>query len=215
MSVLGASAGELAFIYAFPFAVVFAVWLLVSLVVWAFAVSPLETDFKHDLLRKFEERRTLRSARKRLSYGYVARLLLGDNCVQAALLYRLARFFARHRLRPAAEALHAFSKLITHLDVSPWAEIGRGVYFYHGLGTVIGKGTRIGQRAKICQQVTTGGGPTIGDDVTLWSGAKVIGRVSIGDRAEIGANAVVLADVPADTLAVGVPARHVPRTTEA
>ena len=116
------------------------------------------------------------------------------------------------RLGSLARAVQAFSKFLTHIDISPRAEIGPGLYFYHGLGTVIGKGTRVGRNALICQNVTLGGGQTIGDDVRLWAGAKVIGRVTIGDRAEIGANGVVVAHVPPDTIAVGVPAtRHLPK----
>jgi serine O-acetyltransferase len=85
------------------------------------------------------------------------------------------------------------------------------VYFYHGLGTVIGKTTLIGKRALICQGVTTAAGPVIGDEVALWAGAKVIGKVKVGDRVEVGANAVVIRDVPSDSLAVGVPARVMPK----
>src|SRR5207248_11582152 len=104
------------------------------------------------------------------------------------------------------QAVHSFSKLVTHADISPEANIGRGLYLYHGLGTVIGKGTTLGERALVCQGVTTAKGPTLGDDVTLWAGAKVVGRVTVGDRSEVGANAVVTSDVPSDCLAVGVPA---------
>jgi serine O-acetyltransferase len=108
--------------------------------------------------------------------------------------------------------LHAFSKLVTHIDISPQASIGPGLYLYHGLGTVIGKGSMVGRNAVICQNVTLGGGPTIGDDVRLWAGAKVIGRITVGDRAEVGANGVVVSDVAPDMIAVGVPAtRHLPK----
>jgi serine O-acetyltransferase len=117
-----------------------------------------------------------------------------------------------HRLARAARFVHSVSKLITHTDISPNAEIGPGFYLYHGLGTVIGKGTRIGSEAVICQNVTTGGGPVLGDAVKLWAGAKVIGRVTVGDRSEVGANGVVVDDVPSDVIAVGVPAtRFLPK----
>ena len=79
-----------------------------------------------------------------------------------------------------ARAVHSLSRFLTHTDISPRAEIGPGLYLYHGMATVVGKGTVIGRNAVICQQVTTGGGPTIGNDVTLWAGAKVIGRVTVG-----------------------------------
>ena len=203
---------DLALIYLIPVAAFIVAWLALAFAVYVLVRSPLDFAFKHDLRRKFEERRKLPSgARLRLSFPYVAQLLLGDNCIQAAFLYRVSHFFGRRRLHVLARAMNSFSKFLTHLDVSPYAEIGPGVAFYHGLGTVIGKGTQIGARALICQGVTTGGGPRIGDDVKLWAGAKIIGKVSIGDRAEIGANAVVLEDVPADTVAVGVPATHLIR----
>jgi serine O-acetyltransferase len=80
------------------------------------------------------------------------------------------------------------------------------------LGTVIGKGSTIGRNALICQDVTIGGGASLGDDVKLWAGAKVIGRVAVGDRSEVGANGVVVRDVPPDVVAVGVPAtRFLPK----
>lgn len=209
---LGLTISDLAIVWLVPIGFLVALWLLASLVVYVVVHSPLDVDFKHDLLRKFEDKRGLPSAAPRLSYGLVARLLAGDNCVQATLLYRISRPFANRRTRPLAEILHAFSKLVTHADISPWSNIGRGFYLYHGMGAVIGKGTTIGERAVVCQGVTTGGGATLGDDVKLWAGAKVIGKVTVGDRSEIGANAVVTSDVPPDCIAVGVPAtRFIPR----
>ena len=209
---LAVSVGETIALYLIPLALVAVAWLALSLVVLASVRSPLEFDFKHDLLRKLEEKRALPSgAVQALSLPYVAKVLLGDYCVQAAFLYRVSRFLVRRNLRPLAEAVHALARFLTHADLSPWAEIGPGLYLYHGVGTVVGKGTRIGRRALICQGVSLGGGPEIGDDVKLWAGAKVIGRVTVGDRSEVGANAVVIRDVPADSLAVGVPARVSPR----
>lgn len=199
--------GDLVVIYLVPVALVAGALVLSSLTLYVLLRAPFEFDLKHDLLRRYDEKRVLPSGPKRLSFAYVLKLLIADNCVQATVLYRLSRFFARHRLHALAEGLHALSKFITHMDISPYAEIGPGVFFYHGLATVIGKGSCIGRRALICQNVTTGGGrPTIGDDVAIWAGAKVLGNVTVGDRAEIGANAVVVGDVPADCVAVGVPA---------
>jgi serine O-acetyltransferase len=204
---------DLVIVYAIPFGVLLLAFLLLVLAVYVPLRLPIEFDFKHDLIRKYEAKATLPSgANQRLSFVYVARLLVGDNCVQATFLYRVSRVLASRGLRSAAEALHAFSKFLTHVDISPWAEVGAGLYLYHGLGTVIGKGSRIGKRALICQGVTTGARPVIGDDVFLWAGAKVFGKITIGDRVQIGANAVVIRDVPPDSIAVGVPARVVPKT---
>jgi serine O-acetyltransferase len=205
--VIAITAIDVVVIYLIPLGAVLAIWLALALVIYGLALTRLEFDFKHDLRRKFEEKKKLSSGSGlRFSFPYIAKLLLGDSCIQAAFLYRVSRFCVRRRLHGIAQGLHSFSKFLTHVDVSPYADIGPGVFFYHGLGTVIGKGTQIGARALICQGVTTGGGPHIGDEVKLWAGAKIIGNVSIGDRAEIGANAVVLSDVPADCVAVGVPA---------
>jgi serine O-acetyltransferase len=72
---------------------------------------------------------------------------------------------------------------------------------------VIGKTSRVGSRALICQGVTIGGRVTIGDDVKVWAGAQVLRGVTVGDRSEVGANAVVMADFPEDSIIFGVPAR--------
>lgn len=203
---------DLVIVWAIPIAAFLVALFLLATTVYVALKLPVDFDFKHDLKRKYDAKSKLPSgADQRLSFFYILKLLVGDNCVQATLLYRLSRVLARRRLRLFAEAVHAFSKFLTHIDISPWAEVGPGLYLYHGLGAVIGKGSRIGARALICQSVTTGEGPLIGDDVSLWAGAKVIGRVTVGDRVEIGANAVVIHDVPVDSLAVGVPARIISR----
>ena len=201
---------EVFVVYAIPVAAVLIAWLGASAFVFGLARLRPTSLLGADLRQRVVGRQRTRSGRDvRLSFGYVALSLAGDNCVQATALHRTAASLDRRGLRSLAQVVHAFSKLVTHLDISPRADIGPGLHVYHGLGTVIGKGTKIGRNALICQNVTLGGGPTLGDDVRLWAGAKVIGRITVGDRAEIGANAVVLADVPPDMIAVGVPAsRH-------
>jgi serine O-acetyltransferase len=206
---------DLLLVWLIPVGVLAAACLGVPFVVYVLMRAGADFDFKHDLLNKYDRKRLLPSGRgRKLSYGYVLGLLLGDNCMQATFLYRVSRFLTTHRLRPLAKVVHAFAKFATNIDVSPGAEIGRGLYLYHGLGTVIGKGTIIGERALICQGVTMGGGAKAGDDVSLWAGAKLIGKVFVGDRSDVGANAVVIRDVPADSLAVGVPATVRAKTAE-
>jgi serine O-acetyltransferase len=217
---VGLTATDLLVVYLIPLAVLVAFWLLFAVLLYALVRLNIDVDLRHDLLRKYSDKEGLPSMRgQKFSLAYTAKILAGDNCIQAAFLYRIARFLARHRLRVPAEMLHALSKFLTHLDISPWADIGPGVYFYHGLGTVVGKGASIGKGALICQGVSVGGA-TIGDDVKLWAGAKVLGRVTIGDRSEVGANAVVIGDVPSDSVVFGIPARLAgktpgPRTTNA
>jgi serine O-acetyltransferase len=133
--------------------------------------------------------------------------LLGDSCVQAAFLYRISHFLANRRLRTLAEIVYSFSRFATHADLSPWANIAPGLYLYHGLGTVVGKGAHVGRRALICHGVSIGGGAILGDDVKVWAGAQILGKVTIGDRSEVGANAVVMTDFPSDSILFGVPAR--------
>jgi serine O-acetyltransferase len=108
-----------------------------------------------------------------------------------------------------------FWRIIDSGDIDPQAEIGPRLVLPHGLsGVFINGQCRIGADVVICQQVSLGfrdmdkqGAPTIGDDVIVWAGAKVVGPVTVGDRAAIGANSVVTSDIPGDTLAVGIPAR--------
>src|SRR4051794_19438859 len=127
------SVAELALIYAIPLAVVFLLSLAISLIVYLAVRSSAELAFKHDLLHKFEAKKPLRSGTDRLSFPYVTRLLWGDNCVQAALLYRVSRYLLQHRMRSVAMIVYAFSRFVTHTDVSPFANIGPGLYIYHGI----------------------------------------------------------------------------------
>lgn len=202
---------DLLLIWLFPLilcgsGVLFAVFLL-----YIFTLMPLSSLFKQDIAYKISKKKQLPSGyRAKWGYFYFLGLLILDNGVQATLLYRISHFFAIHHLGLLAEFFHSLSKFWTHIDISPYAEIGPGLSFYHGLGTVIGKFTRVGSRVTLCQGVTTGSGrPQIGDDVILWAGSKIIGNIIIGDRAEIGANAVVLDDVPSDCVVAGIPAKKI------
>lgn len=143
--------------------------------------------------------------------------------------------FAPVSLIRVAHALHArgwtrcarFAALINFvvfgLEVPPRLEIGPGLVIMHTQGTVLGA-ARIGANATIFQQVTLGAAaadfefnpsarPIVGDGVTITAGAKVLGPLTLGDGCTVGANAVVLIDVPPNSLAVGIPARIVPRAT--
>lgn len=133
------------------------------------------------------------------------------------VLVRLSEISYRHGFRVVSKLLAIVNVVVFGIEVSPRVEIGGGLFLPHTVGTVIGA-ERIGENCTIMQGVTLGAAdtdlgftptarPIIGNGVMIGSGAKVIGRVTVGDRASIGANSVVLTDVPPDSLAVGVPAR--------
>lgn len=115
-------------------------------------------------------------------------------------------------LRWLARAKHFFFSMLTSSDIDIHARLGEGLQLPHPTGVVIHEDAVIGKNCMIMQQVTIGqlsrdGAPTIGDSVYIGAGAKILGPIKIGDRARIGANAVVLTDVPSDSTAVGIPAR--------
>ena len=129
--------------------------------------------------------------------------------------YRLAhRMWAIPALRGLARLLAQFTRFFTGIEIHPGATIGRRFFIDHGMGVVIGETTEIGDDVMVYQGVTLGGRsleqvkrhPTIGNRVTVGAGAKVLGPVYIGDDSAIGANAVVTHNVPADSIATGIPA---------
>ena len=140
-----------------------------------------------------------------------------------AALIKSTRDFRRHSvgkglgsivLRKIARFRQRFWSVITHSDIVPGADLGEGLKLPHPNGIVIHQDAIIGRNSIIMQQVTIGitadgGPPTIGSDVYIGAGAKILGKINIGDGAKIGANAVVLCDVPPHTTAVGAPAKIV------
>jgi serine O-acetyltransferase len=130
----------------------------------------------------------------------------------AVLAMNRARELARRWHVPGVNrALRLMQMALYGIEVGKDVELGEGVVFVHTLGTVVGGDARLGDRVRIMGNVTIGtakdnGYPRIGNDVTIGAGARILGPVTVGDGAVIGANAVVLTDVPARALAVGVPA---------
>ena len=126
------------------------------------------------------------------------------------LYRRSARYDARGQQRRAILCLQ-LAKVISTIEIAHGAVIGEGTVFIHGNGIVIGPGSVIGRNCSIFHQVTVGSQdgesyPVVGDNVIVYPGAKIIGGITIGDGAKIGANAVVLSDIPAGATAVGNPA---------
>ncbi len=135
--------------------------------------------------------------------------------IHAIFFYRIAHFLQKIHLYFLARLLSQLTRLFTGIEIHPGATIGKGLFIDHGMGVVIGETTIIGDDVKMFHGVTLGGTgkdkgkrhPTIGNNVEIGAGAKVLGDITIGDNVRIGANAVVLKDVPKDHIAVGVPAR--------
>lgn len=135
--------------------------------------------------------------------------------------YRLAhRMWLSPALRGPARILSQLTRFLTGIEIHPGATIGRRFFIDHGMGVVIGETTEIGDDVMLYHGVTLGGRslekvkrhPTLGNRVTVGAGAKVLGPLYIGDDSAIGANAVVTHDIPADSIATGIPAVVRPRT---
>jgi serine O-acetyltransferase len=129
--------------------------------------------------------------------------------------YRLAhRLWAKPALRGPARVLTQYTRFLTGIEIHPGATIGRRFFIDHGMGVVIGETAVVGDDVMIYHGVTLGGRslnqgkrhPTIGNRVTVGAGAKILGPLHVGDDSAIGANAVVTHDVPAESIATGIPA---------
>ena len=133
----------------------------------------------------------------------------------ALVFYRIAHFLRKCHLHFLARLVSQLGRFFTGIEIHPGATIGRGLFIDHGSGVVIGETAEVGDYCTLYQGVTLGGTgkdigkrhPTLGNNVLVGSGAKVLGPLNIGDGAKIAAGAVVLRDVPANSTAVGVPAR--------
>ncbi|HBL35801.1 MAG TPA: serine O-acetyltransferase, partial [Firmicutes bacterium] len=135
----------------------------------------------------------------------------------ALLAYRIAHWFYRRKLFLLARLISQITRFLTGIEIHPGAKIGKGLFIDHGMGVVIGETTEIGDYVTIYQGVTLGGTgkekgkrhPTIGDRVIIATGAKVLGSITVGENAKVGAGAVVIRPVPANSTVVGVPGRVV------
>lgn len=178
---------------------------LTVLIIWAilfFAVAPGEMT---NILQRDPAAR---------SYLEVILLYPG---LHAVVAYRYAHFFHKHKFYLLARIISQGARFLTGIEIHPGAKIGKGLFIDHGMGIVIGETAEIGDNCTLYQNVTLGGTgkdkgkrhPTIGNNVLIGSGAKVLGPFTVGDNSKIAANAVVLTEVPENSTAVGVPARVV------
>lgn len=135
----------------------------------------------------------------------------------ALVMYRFCHFLHVHRYFFLARLLSGLTRFFTGIEIHPGAKIGSGVFIDHGAGVVIGETAEVGNNVIIYQGVTLGGTgkdkgkrhPTIGNNVMISSGAKVLGPFTVGDGSKIGAGSIVLCEVPPNATVVGVPGRIV------
>lgn len=142
-------------------------------------------------------------------------IILTYTGLHALIFYRISHFFYRLRMFTTARIISQFGRSFTGIEIHPGAKIGKGLFIDHGMGVVIGETAEIGDNCLIYQGVTLGGTgkekgkrhPTLGNNVMVGAGARVLGPFKVGDNSKIAANAVVLEEVPPNCTAVGVPAR--------
>ena len=136
--------------------------------------------------------------------------------LHAIILHRFSHWCWHHGLKWLGRFVSMFARWLTGIEIHPGAKIGNGVFFDHAMGVVVGETAEIGDGCTIYQGVTLGGTslykgakrhPTLGKNVVVSAGAKVLGGFTVGDNAKVGSNAVVIKPVPAGATAVGIPAR--------
>lgn len=135
--------------------------------------------------------------------------------VQAIVVHRIAHILFKMRIPFLPRFLSQLARFFTGIEIHPAAQIGQGLFIDHGMGVVIGETSIVGHNVTLYQGVTLGGTgkergkrhPNIGDNVVVGTGAKILGNITVGENSYIGANAVVLKDVPVNSTVVGVPGR--------
>ena len=149
-------------------------------------------------------------------------IMLTYSGVHAVIMYRISHKLYTCGFKTLARAVSQFARFLTGIEIHPGAKIGKGLFIDHGMGVVIGETTEIGDNCLLYQGVTLGGTgkehgkrhPTIGDNVMISAGAKILGSFTIGENSKIGAGSVVLEEVPPNCTVVGVPGRVVKRNNQ-
>ena len=158
------------------------------------------------------------AAKSRLS------VILTYPSVKAIFFHRIANFFCLAKFDLIARIISQFSRFLTGIEIHPKAKIGKNLFIDHGMGVVIGETSDIGDNVTIYHGVTLGGispsidsdkqrnvkrHPTLKNNVVVGSGAQILGPITVGENAKVGANAVVTKDVPDNAVMVGIPAKNV------
>ena len=144
--------------------------------------------------------------------------------VKAVLFHKIAHFFCVAKFDLIARIISQFSRFLTGIEIHPKAKVGENLFIDHGMGVVIGETSEIGDNVTIYHSVTLGGispsidsneqrnvkrHPTLKNNVVVGSGAQLLGAIIVGENAKIGANAVVVKNVPPNAVMVGIPAKNV------
>ncbi len=178
-------------------------WLLGIFVLWVVFVSLF---FRVEIRAAMERDPAAKSGLE---------IILNYPSLHSIVSYRIAHFLYNLKIPIIPRLISQFSRHFTGIEIHPGAQIGRGLFIDHGMGVVVGQTVVIGNNVTLFQGVTLGGTgkekgkrhPTIGDNVVIGAGAKVLGNITIGDNVQIGANAVVVKEVPPNCTVVGVPGR--------
>lgn len=142
-------------------------------------------------------------------------VLLTYSGLHAIISHRITHALKKQGLSFLPRFISQFTRFITGIEIHPGAEIGKGFFIDHGMGVVIGETSVIGNNVTFYQGVTLGGTgkekgkrhPTLGNNIVVGAGAKILGNITIGDNSYIGSNAVIIKDVPSNSTVVGVPGR--------
>ena len=140
-------------------------------------------------------------------------------CIHAIIAYRISHFLYNHKRFFCARLISQIARFFTGIEIHPGAKIGKGLFIDHGMGVVIGETTEIGDNVTIYHGVTLGGTgkekgkrhPTVENNVIIGAGAKVLGPIVLKEGSRVGANTVVLKDVPVDATVVGCAGRNIVR----
>jgi len=146
-------------------------------------------------------------------------VLLTYSGLHAIISYRIAHRLFKMKIPFVPRFISQFAKWLTGIEIHPGATVGHGLFIDHGMGVVIGETSVIGDNVTLFQGVTLGGTgkergkrhPTLSNNVVIGTGAKILGNVTVGENVQVGANAVVVKDVPPNSTVVGIPGRVVRR----
>lgn len=171
-------------------------------------------NLKHDLNRVLENDP---AARTKLE------VFLLYPSIHALIAYRISHFFYKKKFFFIARLISQVSRFFTGIEIHPGATIGKGLFIDHGMGVVIGETAEVGDDVTLYHGVTLGGTgkdkgkrhPTLGNNVIVGAGAKILGPILIGNDAKVGANAVVVKNVPDGATAIGIPAKNIVRRANA